>query len=48
MAMVKHMAYRNDLLPEEARKAVRGYGLSLKLYLPEAPPRIRTSASMRC
>ena len=38
MALVKHMAYRNDLLPEEARKAVRGYGLSLKLYLPEAAP----------
>lgn len=38
MALVKHMAYRNDLLPAEARKAVRGYGLSLKLYLPEAAP----------
>ena len=38
MALVKHMAYRNDLLPEEARKAVRGYGLGLKLYLPEAAP----------
>lgn len=38
MALVKHMAYRSDLLPDEARKAVRGYGLSLKLYLPEASP----------
>lgn len=38
MALVKHMAYRNDLLPEEARKAIRGYGLSLKLYLPENSP----------